>query len=317
MKNLQNKRETTTNRFNWSFKNTPMFKAASIFIMVAVFVGGSAVMLFNKDKKAAQQIAPPEVLAAEMPGWWYKDYFGSSICEHENCKSESDPDNDKLNNSQEFFYNSSPVLADSNGNGKNDGEDVAGGFDPSKPGNITFEESVSDDSIFGESILFSEDIKTEYLKTLNPNTVNIPLVEDSELIVNPDHSNEAMLDYVSDMAKTVSKYFTQDKAEYVAAAVNSNDLERLEDVKLRAAQVSSDLKKVTVPPDFVKMHKYTIAFFDLLQIVIYVPSQDTITNLTDPFANRWYDSTQAFFLVSQNMNQELIRLKSVYNITSW
>src|SRR6185369_5645960 len=99
------------------------------------------------------------------------------------CKPESDPDNDKLTNAQEFYYHSSPLNAHTIGDKLSDGELVASNIDPSKTGHQSFDQVASDDSVLGESIVFDTDIKNmiadltqiknAQIPEINPNLIKI------------------------------------------------------------------------------------------------------------------------------------------------
>src|SRR5690606_16742899 len=94
------------------------------------------------------------------PGWWYKEHFGSSVCEIDMCAPEADPDNDGLNNTQEFYYHSNPFKTHTVEDPEwNDGELVARGFDPSRAGRVTFDEVLSEDNLTLESLVYDNDLQ--------------------------------------------------------------------------------------------------------------------------------------------------------------
>src|SRR3989344_4819843 len=122
----------------WRFKP----KLLALDALAATLVFAAAFVLFKQDPKE-EQLAVSDSgssAASAIPGWWYSDYFGASTCDGGSCAPEADPDEDKLTNEQEYFYHSNPLTPDSNQNGATDGADVAAGFDPSRPGQVTFEE---------------------------------------------------------------------------------------------------------------------------------------------------------------------------------
>lgn len=287
--------------------------AGFIFLAVILVVGTAYVLYSEQQKKKAAQVMPTDEIAA-MPGWWYKDYFGISVCEKPECEAAADPDLDGLTNAQEFYYHTSPLDADTNKNSNKDGEDVANDIDPSRPGNMRFDQVASDDSIFGESLLFEQDVKAELAKTLDPNKIVLPLPSDTELRLTGEKSNEAAIDYVIEVNKVIGKYFTRDQAGYIEEAVKSKNLERVEDIRLRAARVETELKELEAPADFATIHKYTITMFNLMGKVVQVPEEDMLGNAFSNTGNAWYDDAEAFIYLIQKISNEYARLKQVYNI---
>ncbi|HYE22055.1 MAG TPA: hypothetical protein VD998_00515 [Verrucomicrobiae bacterium] len=314
--NTQNKKEKqTSSNPSWMVQYQPYFKPASIIVLAVVFVIGTAVILFNQSKNNnSQQAQTPQAMATDLPGWWYYDHFGTSVCDKETCKTENDPDSDKLNNGQEFYYKTDPNDPDSNDNDRNDGEDVANGFDPSKPGSVTFQQAESDEEIFGESLLFGEDVKKDLATSLNPNNVIIELVADSELRITNENSVEALTNYLLASEKAVTKYFTKDKAAYIANAMNSNNVQTLNEIKDKAANTILELKRIEVPREFVALHKYTIAYFTLLQRIVFIPDDAALGDEFNPQGNKWFDDTQAFMVLMDRIEIETKRLKQIYNL---
>ncbi|MBX4191661.1 MAG: hypothetical protein KW804_02590, partial [Candidatus Doudnabacteria bacterium] len=146
--NFEHKRKN--NFFKWKY----------LVIVMLVFVSTTALYFGLKQKMNKQAIVSGIGTSDDQtPGWWLQKYFSSSTCTTIACEPGSDPDNDKLTNAQEFYYHSNPLNPNTIGDPLNDGQLVAQGFDPSRPGKISFEEAASDDSILYESIVFEEDIK--------------------------------------------------------------------------------------------------------------------------------------------------------------
>ena len=66
---------------------------------------------------------------------WQKYYFGADICEAEKvCGGLADPDNDGLNNNEEFRFGTDPKNADTDHDGVVDGQEISAGRDPLVPG---------------------------------------------------------------------------------------------------------------------------------------------------------------------------------------
>lgn len=277
-------------------------------LVILILVSGGILLFKHDQNRSATVVKSPDVLAADMPGWWYKQYFNSSVCEAASCKPESDPDNDKLTNAQEFYYRSNPVMADTNSNGKNDGQDVALGIDPSKPGDMTFEEAGSEDEIFGESMVYADTIKSEFAKTMNPNNVPIKLADDSQVKIIDNNSNEAKIDYLVAINATVTKYFDSGTAEYVKNVVSSQDPDGIADIQMRSGKIYQDLRKIEVPSSVVSLHKYLLRYFELLGQVVRAPSMEAIQNTYDPTANLWSDNIKEFMVLLDRVKVEQKRL---------
>lgn len=311
MKNILNKFQKLG---FWYRGSQRLVNTAGFIFLAVILVAGTAYSLYQNDRqRKAAQIKPTDEIAP-LPGWWYKDYFKSSVCESDECKADADLDRDGLTNAQEFYYRTSPLDADTNKNGASDGEDVANDIDPSREGNLKFDQVASDDNIFGESMVFDQDIKNEITKSLDPNQIKLPLAPESEISLTSDRSNEAAIDYVVAVNQVISKYFTRDQATYVEQAVKSRDPERIEDIKLRAAKVETELKALKVPADFATIHNYTITLFNLMGKVVTVPEDALLTNDFSTTSNAWFDNAQAFMYLIQKTSQEYTRLKQVYNI---
>ncbi|MBI4363344.1 MAG: hypothetical protein HY545_00665 [Candidatus Doudnabacteria bacterium] len=281
-------------------------------IVVGLLMGLGLAFYNSSQKQELVQSFVPQAVASDIPGWWYKQYFDSSVCEKDLCKPEADPDNDKLTNAQEFYFHSNPLNRDTNGNGLTDGEDVAYNYDPSKPGKVTFDEAASDESILGESLVFNEDINKILNETVDPSQIRLPEIKDQELKVLQNSSKEAVTKYLQDAQNAVSKYFSADSESYIQTALDSEDQNRIEDLKLRAARTLIELKAVETPEPALQFHKYTIMFFQLLPYVITTPPPQILESEVDPQSNLWFDQAQAFFLVNQKMDIEVSKLQTQY-----
>jgi hypothetical protein len=278
-------------------------KIAAIFVILLAVVT-TAFVLHKKDHGTVSGITVPNAYASELPGWWLKDNFGSSVCQQDACKTDSDPDSDKLTNAQEYYYHSNPVVADTNKNGLNDGEDVAQGFDPSKPGKVTFEDASSDDSIVGESLVFDKNIKQMFAEEVNPDKIKIPEPDPSLIKISSDDSKAAVMDYLKDSDAIVKKYLPSDYSDYITTATNTQNASMIGKVQSDSTKAVVELSKLSVPGPAVQIHKYLLNFFQLLPNVVNMPSQEQIDNMTDTQAGLWYDQTQAFLMLAQKIELE-------------
>jgi len=291
------------NRFNQLTKKQ---KQVLILASSMVVLAGGFFVIYRTQTKV-NPVYTYEASAAEIPGWWYKDYFGYSVCEVDRCQVNADPDNDKLNNGQEFFYKSDPLRKDTNGNGRNDGEDVANNVDPSKKGNVTFDQVASDENILGESLLFDADVKKEFAKSFDMTNVVLPLPSDIELdiIENP---RQADIDgYTFALNELIKKHLPYTKDQIKLMADTSSDSE-IQNFKANSVQLASSLKKLAVPLPLINLHKYTIAMYELMPDVLFNSEAD-LENKSTKEKNAWYDKTQMFLVISQKLDFELEQAK--------
>jgi hypothetical protein len=300
-----------------TFSAKPTWYSRHKFLAVAsvsaavLFLSLFAAYRLSKQEEAKQLSAlfeVPEALASDMPGWWYRDHFGNSVCEKQDCKAEADPDSDKLTNDQEFYYHSDPLNRDTNGNGLTDGEDVALNYDPSKPGKVNFDEAASDESIFGESLAFNDDVKQILAEETSPDRIKLPEVNSVLLKISEDNSLDALQKYIEESGVVMRKHFPKDIDLFLAEAIETQDLLRIDDLKIRSARTYGDLLKLEVPPDAVDLHKYFLGIYQLLPSVITFPAPEIFDSEIDPTVNLWYDQSQAFLMLIQKINLEFSKL---------
>jgi hypothetical protein len=285
-------------------------KPAFISVVAVVFVIGSVWVMYHKqNKKPALTLEPPKALASDLPGWWYEEYFGSSICDKEYCITDKDPDNDKLTNGQEYFYKTNPLVADTNGNGKSDGEDVANNIDPSKEKEMTFEQSASDEEILGESLVFQEDVISEINNTIDPNRVVLKEIPDSSIRIVED-SESALKKYIDDAQRVMNNHIVFFTAEGVEEAIKTNDVEEINRLKEESKGTHAELIQIEVPKTYVQLHKYMLRNFELLPIVIVQPQSGILFDEYDVYSNYWTDAVQQFMVNFDRMNAELNKLQN-------
>jgi len=281
-------------------------------LLAVIFVSGLGLVLFKQSNKPPHTEVAQIAITDQLPGWWYQQYYGKSVCEIETCKPESDSDRDGLNNAQEFYYHTDPGNGHTAEDQMDDGDLVAHGFDPSKPGRMTFDQVMSDDNILGESLVFNQDIKQLINESIDPNKVVLPEISDAELNLVGDNSKESLIQYFTDTKQIFENYFPQNSGSSIEDAVNTNNEDAVNGYGMKFIQAVGDLKQVPVPDDFVQLHKYTIAFLQLLPDVINSPSQEILNDQYNVEANAWYDKTQAAFALYQKMNLEGNRLTNKY-----
>ena len=272
--------------------------------MGIVLIAGLGGLLFNfLTKPHVTKIAETQAVDTTIPGWWLKQYFGASVCDKDLCKPSQDPDNDKLTNAQEFYYHTDPLNAYTVKDPLNDGQLVAQGFDPSRPGHMSFDDVASEENIIGESLVYEDDIKQLIAQTQDINKVNIPLVADTDLKIDYSNTTESFHNYLSDLQMKVNKYFSPADAAAYTANLQS-DTGSVDGLISKAGLLASDLKTMTVPMKFLSFHKDYIALYQLMP--------DVLAGQVSP-DDGWFDKAEAFLAVQQKLNFEKALLDKQFN----
>ncbi len=301
--NFLNKKEALTQKKRW-------FLYA---ILLLIFVSGGSIVVYNKfkNKKVEQsQVASGET--STFPGWWLKDNFKVSVCEQDNCQENSDPDKDGLTNKQEYYYHSNPINPDTNGNGMNDGEMVAAGFDPSRQGKVSLDHELTDEEIFDESLVFDEDVNKIINEMVDPTKVTLPEVNPTEIKISYVNSKETIIEYLEENNKVIERYFSSDPEALIISALKDNNYGRAEQLKSASALALMDLKKITVPSAAALLHQYYIAMLKVLPSVLTVPDQTVLENELNAEGNFWYDQTQTLSVLMYKIDQENRKLSAEY-----
>jgi len=270
-------------------------------LLVVILVSAGAIGIKNKffsgNTKQASVVELPT--REEIPGWWYSEYFGSSVCQIDMCAAEADPDGDKLTNAQEFYYHTDPFKTHTAEDAEwNDGELVARGFDPSRPGRLTFDQVVEEDNVLLESLVYENDLKQMVAEANDISKVMIPQIADDKLQITNSLSNEVVQTYLADFQSTVDKYFTKEQVSQVKMMLE-NPTSDVGDLPVKAAMLAQDLEKIKVPAIFLTFHKYNISFYTLLGKIINPPPVTSVKEY-----NAWYDNVQAFMAVQQKLSFE-------------
>lgn len=289
-------------------------KGWTMLVVLGVLIVGGYFYYSQKNNSAVSATVAPGVVIDEIPGWWYKDNFGASVCENDNCKMESDPDEDKLTNAQEYYYKTNPNVKDTNQNGLADGEDVSFNYDPSKPGKVTFDEAATDDTVLGESLLFDKDVKGIISDLTDLSKIKLPEINELQLKISKTSSKDQFLVYMAELDTATKKYFTTGISAQLENILKSNNVALIQDMSEKAKMLEGDLKQIEVPADAVMLHKYNIAFWQVVPSVINSPDTNAIdlsSNYNDEL-NKWYDSAQLMVAISQKMDIEAQRLSKKY-----
>lgn len=296
----KNKQKNQSGSFEVKRKNKFFTKKnLSLALLVFVLATGTFVGIRQKMNKPNVSSAVTGVSDSETPGWWLQKYFGASVCSADNCKQESDPDNDKLSNAQEYFYHSDPLNEDTNKNGLKDGADVANNYDPSRPGKVTFDEVSSEDSILFEGLVFNQDIKKIVEESQDISKVSLPLPLDSDLKISAEDSPEVFQKYFEDLGTAIDKYFSKSNMENMKNTLKSGDTDQIESVKIKSARLVDELKEISVPARLLTFHRYNITFYYLLGEVL--PGPDLSSEAS---SDAWYDKARAFLAIQQKLELE-------------
>src|SRR6266566_1533167 len=110
------------------------YKRTALILVTALTVVFFVLGIGFWKHKSHQPIKAAETqsTASAIPGWWYQQYFGKSVCDNPVCQPDADPDHDGLTNAQEFYYHTDPLNAHTMKDKLSDGQLVAAGFDPSR-----------------------------------------------------------------------------------------------------------------------------------------------------------------------------------------
>ena len=284
------------------YKKYLQFFVTALIVVIFIFAG----KIIWSDKHKPTKIADTQVVDKvpdQIPGWWYQQYFGKDICDQPACDQKADPDHDGLTNYQEFYYHTNPLNAYTVQDKLNDGELVAAGFDPSKPGHMTFDQVSTPENLLGESLLFDSDIKKMVADANDINQVVLPLVADDNLHI-IDDSPQNFKTYATALQTAVDKYFPAQSSANIAATLKSGSDDQVVDIKLKSDLLVSDLKNIPVPKTYLMFTKYNIAMFQLLGKVVPIPS-----DLSGTAGDTWYENAREFFAVQQKLQTEQQRLK--------
>jgi hypothetical protein len=268
-------------------------------LTVVIFVSGATLATYNHLNKADKQ-SQVEEFSSELPGWWLDQYFGSSVCDKDICKADADPDTDKLTNAQEYFYHTNPLSAFTVKDEMNDGELVAAGFDPSRPGRLTFDQVISDENILGESLLLDLDIQKMVADDLNIDNVKLPLVRDDEIKIIYEATEVDYKNYSDQMKKSIEKYFSEHTMDSVISVLEKGDDSAVDEIKNKCVRLAAELREIKVPLPFLSFHKYNIALYEIMPKVLVSNHE----NLTGPAADSWFDNVQAMLALMQKLNFE-------------
>ncbi|OGE84025.1 MAG: hypothetical protein A3B10_04150 [Candidatus Doudnabacteria bacterium RIFCSPLOWO2_01_FULL_44_21] len=281
-------------------------------VLLVVFASAGGFFIYQKTHPPIIQQAQVVVPTSAFPGWWLRDNFGASTCDADVCQETADPDKDGLTNQQEYYYNSNPMNPDTKNNGMTDGEMVAAGLDPSRPGKISLDRELTDEEIFDESLLYDEDMKQILNELVDPTKLALPEVDTSELKISYENSEEAMLKYFEETNTIVNQYFSADVDAMIIAALQESNYGKVQQLKTASLKVLNDFEKMEIPSDAVLLHQYYMAMFKVLPAVLTVPNQAVLQDELNAEGNYWYDQAQTLSILMYKADLENKKLSAKY-----
>jgi hypothetical protein len=287
-------------------------KIAAVFLFAIVAACGVFVLHKRSSNVASSSVVIPTAYASEIPGWWYQQYFGASVCAKDICKIDSDPDRDGLTNAQEYYYNSNPIKAHTSGGTMNDGEMVAKNFDPSKKGNVTFTQAASNDEIVGESLAYGQDAQTMISQITDTSKAPIPDVSDIAVKISSNNSKQAITEYLN-QTNNIYKQYLPDNID-IATLISTQDPTGVADLISRANQMLEAFEKLTVPSEAVQMQKNQYALLRIIPLIVNLPSQTQLGDAADVVSNGWYDNILGYSQLVQRISLNSNALANKYNI---
>ena len=152
--------------YSYSSWGACVAKKQARMVLSAVPTGCDAAVApqISRDCDAALAVLPPHAADAPVPApvsmlsvapknasnlndrtdpAWQKYYFGSSDCRDEKvCAGAADPDNDNLNNNDEYRFGTNPNSPDTDRDGRVDGDEIENGRDPLLANSATSSDAV-------------------------------------------------------------------------------------------------------------------------------------------------------------------------------
>lgn len=234
-------------------------------IALLLIIGGGFVLWSNYGPNSTSELnvselEPPELVPVE----WLQRYFGTDDPDNEKVGGYfGDPDQDKLNNYQEFLYGTDPLNRDTDGDLYFDGTEVAYGSDPlgegGKTGQADLEKSLRQIGInFDRGEI--EDEFGEYLDVSRQ-----PLVSNytrSSLNISNDNSQEAAETYYEQFQRLsafTNLATTQDMANTLFSQASEKQLDFFIE---KQTEVINNLLALPVPSELADLHLTYVKLYD-------------------------------------------------------
>lgn len=233
----------------------------AVFVIIAVIAGFFVYKNFvQKSDFADMELTVPQMIPRE----WLQGNFGTTNPDDPKVGGIfGDPDNDKLNNYQEYIYNTDPNNADTDGDLYYDGTEVAYGTNPLGEGDR------STGSDLGEGLrragvgVTLDEIEEEFGPYLN--LEREPMVQNitkNQLNIINDNSKAAM-DKYSEGLLTIAAYT---ELPTTGIMIDSFFLyysqEQVEEFVTRQGKVVNDLVALPVPSELADFHLVQVQLHD-------------------------------------------------------
>lgn len=253
---------------DFSHSREGIFRHKKLILVVGVLVVAAAIALagffiFQKKQQAERSKVENSGL---LPSSWLIKYFGTDRDGDPKIGGpDGDPDRDLLTNYQEFYFNTNPAKADTDGDGQVDGAEVAVNKNPTGEGELystEYAKSIADQFIEDNGLeeFKEENIRKQVLGVLNP-----PDLKSVEVVL-PDERTLNMTSEVTQ--KSVQEYLQ--KVQGITGSLDSNaenyqnmldDPQGTEVIKTlgHINEIIDKLREISVPQPFLTYHQLHIA----------------------------------------------------------
>jgi hypothetical protein len=313
---MKNKKLLTSSKSSFWNTQKKLIITLSILAVITVTAGFylyAKTEAQTKNGEVLSQIPPPTL----VPDGWLKKYFDTyDVNDPKVGGNYGDPDNDKLNNYQEFIYGTDPTNPDTDGDWYYDGTEVAFKSNPLLKG----VEDISNDlqkrlrsAGFDVDI---EKVEQEFFKDLNIDRTPIFQYEhlsDWQINISSDNSAAAIDNYHTRFKETTAFL---EKREMQIQTSNMFTLSSLVDIERfigGQSQMINRLMSLAVPSDLKEIHKTYIKMYDgYLSMAKFARSQ--IESGTSLKVTSFYPELQYVVLLDSDLEQERKRILDNYQI---
>lgn len=207
-------------------------------------------------------------------------------------KAQADDDADGLTNREEEIYGTDANNPDTDNDGYLDGEEVASGYDPTKP---SPNDKITD--------------LDEYLKTLEPK-LNIQIPDETEFNISLEIGKEVVEQYF-EQAQTPSSLKDSNLYREAFLEAYQGETEKLDKIIDELSKSYQRLKNITVPIEALQIHKLTltlippiIQLFEDLKLMKEQPIRTLVS----------IKSSQLLMPFNQALEKQINDLAKKYNI---
>lgn len=223
-----------------------------------------------------------------IPAYWLSEYFNTADINASAVGGlNGDPDHDGLTNYQEYVFRTHPLIADTDDDGVNDGQEVASGadplagiaYDPSKAG--TRDLAAADpntyriyDNLVADGLLDPNEINS----TFNFNKPFVmPVISEAKLKIVPDNGQTE-----ADYAQKISEILTNEESQRLSVSYSliftTDSAHEIGALKTTLDKLVAVLYAMPVPKTAVESHKNQIIFFEAMKASVLAREK----NLSNP-----------------------------------